>query len=80
MFIIPVTKNPRIYKPGDAPRVAFDVLGMNVARVKRLEDGSFDILARELQLYLDPSTGKVLHSWTNPMTNETVNGKWSPQH
>ena len=63
-----------IYKPGQRPLYAFNVLGMNAARAKELEDGSYDLLSRELQLYLDPATNKILHQWTNPFTNESVNG------
>jgi hypothetical protein len=47
---------------------------MNVARAKKLQDGSYDLLARELQLYLDPTTNEVLHTWTNPFTQENVTG------
>ena len=47
---------------------------MNVARAKKLKDGGYDLLTRELQLYLDPSTNKPLHFWTNPFTNDSVNG------
>ncbi|KAF2105197.1 hypothetical protein BDV96DRAFT_655866 [Lophiotrema nucula] len=62
-----------IYKPGQTPSVAFNVVGMNVARAKKLEDGSYDILAKEIQLYLDPKTNAILHTWTNPFTSENVN-------
>jgi len=47
---------------------------MNIARAKRLEDGSYDLLSRELQLYLDPITNEILHTWQNPYSGENVTG------
>ncbi|KAG6872781.1 hypothetical protein C0995_006701 [Termitomyces sp. Mi166 len=35
------------YKPGDVPKVLFNVQGMNIARAKKLEDGGYDLLSRE---------------------------------
>ncbi|RDB24345.1 hypothetical protein Hypma_008403 [Hypsizygus marmoreus] len=60
------------YKPGEAPAVVFNVLGMNIARAKKSADGTYDLLAREFQLYLDPVTSQVLNVWKNPYSNETV--------
>ncbi|KAF8056537.1 hypothetical protein FPV67DRAFT_1677925 [Lyophyllum atratum] len=60
------------YKPGDVPAVIFNVRGMNIARAKKLPDGSYDLLARELQLYLDPVTDQVLHVWHNPYSGNNV--------
>ncbi|KAF2733626.1 hypothetical protein EJ04DRAFT_553289 [Polyplosphaeria fusca] len=45
---------------------------MNVAHATRLSDGSFDLLAREIQLYLHPETNDILHTWQNPFTRENV--------
>jgi Protein of unknown function (DUF1838) len=47
---------------------------MNVARAKKLENGSYDFLSRELQLYLDPATNKILHTWQNPHSGQNVTG------
>ncbi|KAG6879390.1 hypothetical protein C0992_003104 [Termitomyces sp. T32_za158] len=35
------------YKPGDRPKVLFNVQGMNIARAKKLDDGGYDLLSRE---------------------------------
>ena len=51
---------------------------MNVARAKKLSDGSYDLLARELQLYLDPKTNEILHAWYNPFIAQNVSGKECP--
>lgn len=62
-----------LYKPGELPSLVFNVQGMNIARAKKLEDGSWDLLSRELQLYLDPKTNEILHVWHNPYSGEDVN-------
>ena len=67
-------RHGRSYKPGEAPTVIFNVRGMNVARAKKLQNGSYDLLARELQLYLDPETNEVLHTWHNPYSDKNVTG------
>ena len=68
----------RSYKPGEKPSVIFNVHGMNIGRAKKLADGSYDLLARELQLYLDPVTKQVLHTWQNPYSGQSVNGSYIP--
>ncbi|KAG5640557.1 hypothetical protein DXG03_008115 [Asterophora parasitica] len=60
------------YKAGDTPAVIFNVRGMNIARAKKLPDGGYDLLGRELQLYLDPVTDKVLSVWENPYSGMKV--------
>ena len=52
---------------------------MNVARAVKLADGSHDLLARELQLYLDPKTNEVLHTWHNPYSEKNVTGSFPLQ-
>ncbi|KAG6871956.1 hypothetical protein C0993_002570, partial [Termitomyces sp. T159_Od127] len=64
----------RSYKPGDRPKVLFNVQGMNIARAKKLDDGGYDLLSREVQLYLDPTTNKVLNVWHNPYSGQNVTG------
>jgi len=59
--------------------VIFNVHGMNVARAVKLEDGNYDLLARELQLYLDPVTNEVLHTWYNPDSETNVTGSFPLQ-
>ncbi|MBB5686685.1 DUF1838 family protein [Sphingobium boeckii] len=53
-------------------RPLFGVDGFSVVRTKRLEDGSWRRLLREIVFYRDLETGKILDSWENPYTNETV--------
>lgn len=67
----------RSYKPGEAPAVIFNVRGMNIARAKKLQNGSYDLLSRDLQLYLDPVTNEILHTWHNPYSGENVTGPYS---
>jgi hypothetical protein len=59
--------------PGERARHIFNVIGMSAAICEQSEeDGSWDIITREVQLYQDPKTLKVIHRWVNPWTNETV--------
>ncbi len=62
--------------PGERDRHLFNVEGMNVRQCGTVTDAKrgkgFRQVSRELMLYLDPQTGQVLRSWTNPFTNEAV--------
>jgi hypothetical protein len=60
------------FVPGEKQRLLFRVIGMNVARCKPARDGSWLVLSREIQLYLDPTTGNLLHRWENPWSQETL--------
>ncbi|KAF5376075.1 hypothetical protein D9615_007710 [Tricholomella constricta] len=60
------------YKPGEQPKVTFNVLGMNIARAVKMADGTYDLLSREFQLYLDPVTDKVINVWQNPYSGKKV--------
>ncbi|KAG6872780.1 hypothetical protein C0995_006700 [Termitomyces sp. Mi166 len=60
------------YLPGERPKVLFKVKGMSVTRAKKLENGSYDLMTREVQLYLDPSTEEVLNVWHNPWNDQDV--------
>lgn len=53
-------------------RPLFDVEGFSVVRLKQLEDGSWRKLLREIVFYRDIQTGKIMETWQNPYTNETV--------
>lgn len=57
-------------------RLLFRVVGMNVRACHSMVDEKRGpgarLVSREIMLYLDPKTGEVLRSWTNPFTNETV--------
>lgn len=50
----------------------FDCIGLNVSRCLQKEDNSWDFLSRELNLYLSPDTGELIHHWYNPWTQETL--------
>lgn len=67
----------------------FDVEGMNVRACVSAPEGGFNLVTREILLYKDKKTGKVLKTWDNPWTGETVdvlhvandpvNGKYRPK-
>lgn len=59
-------------RPNEAVRTLFGVEGFSVTRVKRLGDGSFRRMLREIVFYTDAETGAVLKEWRNPYTDETV--------
>lgn len=59
------------YAAGEAPRLLFGVVGMNVARCLR-EGARYRLTSRELMLYLDPDSGRPLAHWKNPWTGEEV--------
>lgn len=44
----------------------------NLAQLQPQEDGSYQMMTREVGLYTDPSTGEILEEWENPYTGETV--------
>jgi hypothetical protein len=61
---------------GEPDRILFAVEGMNVRQCVTINDPvkgpGFRMVSRELMLYLNPKTGEVLKTWTNPWTNKTV--------
>ncbi len=61
---------------GERDRKLFGVIGVNVRQCKNLhhpERGpGFRSVSREVMLYLDPDSGEVLRTWTNPWTGEEV--------
>lgn len=59
-------------RPNEKIRPLFIVDGFSFTRMKRLEDGSWRRMLREVVFYRDIETGKILESWQNPYTNETV--------
>ncbi|MGI9329501.1 MAG: DUF1838 family protein [Gammaproteobacteria bacterium] len=62
--------------PGERDRLLFKVEGMNIRQCGPLageEEGpGFKMVTREILLYLEPETGKVLKEWKNPWTGNTV--------
>ena len=53
-------------------RPLFTVEGFSFVRTKRLEDGSWRRMLREVVFYRDIKTGKILDTWHNPYTDEDV--------
>lgn len=53
-------------------RPLFAVEGFSFTRLKRLDDGSWRRMLREMVFYRDLETGKLLDHWHNPYTNEDV--------
>jgi len=61
---------------GERDRKLFGVIGVNVRQCKNLQHPErgpgFRSVSREIMLYLDPDTGEVLDTWTNPWTGEEL--------
>jgi hypothetical protein len=53
-------------------RPLFTNEGFSFVRTKRLPDGSWRRLLREIVFYRDIETGEILKTWTNPYTGRTV--------
>ncbi|MCX8020211.1 MAG: DUF1838 domain-containing protein [Chitinophagaceae bacterium] len=61
------------YEPDKPWKHLFDFEMFNIARaVKMPGDSGYYLLTRELLVYKDPKTGKILDEWVNPWTNEKV--------
>lgn len=62
--------------PGEPDRLLFTVDGMNIRQCGTVEDPErgrgFRLVSKEILLYRDPNTGKVLNEWQNPWTGKTV--------
>ncbi len=60
--------------PGEPDRHLWNVEGMNIRQCVTVEDKArgkgVRMVSRELMLYLDPATGNVLDTWTNPWTDK----------
>ncbi|MEM7728882.1 MAG: DUF1838 family protein [Pseudomonadota bacterium] len=63
-------------RTGERDRNLFDVEGMNIRQCGTVNDADrgfgYKLVSREILLYLDPDTGEVLKTWTNPWTDEEV--------
>lgn len=61
---------------GEPDRLLFKGEGMNIRQCVTVDDPvrgkGWRQVSREVMLYLDPKTGEVLRTWTNPWTQETV--------
>ncbi|AOR79560.1 DUF1838 family protein [Novosphingobium resinovorum] len=53
-------------------RPLFIAEGFSFTRMKRLDDGSWRRMLREVVFYRDIETGKLLDTWDNPYTGEKV--------
>lgn len=62
--------------PGVRDQHLFDLMGMNVRQCVTVEDAKkgsgYRLVSREIMLYIDKNTGKLLNKWKNPFTGETV--------
>jgi hypothetical protein len=59
-------------RENEAVRPLFINEGFSVVRSKRLPDGSWRRLLREIVFYRDIKTGQIMKTWHNPYTNEEV--------
>jgi hypothetical protein len=59
-------------RDGEAVRELFGMEGFSVARLKRLPDGSWRKLLREVGFYRDLKTGQLMDHWDNVYTGERV--------
>lgn len=61
---------------GEQDRLLFGLEGMNIRTCVTVTDPvrgtGYRQVSREIMLYLDPKTGRVLRTWTNPWTDEKV--------
>ena len=61
---------------GERDRILFGLQGMNIRQCKSVQDEKrgpgFRSVSREIMLHLDPETGAVADSWTNPWTGEEL--------
>lgn len=59
--------------PGERHYEIFGTYGIGTSRIEyHEEEGGWRFYHREILYYLDPSTGKVLDTWENPMTSRKV--------
>ncbi|NLR70387.1 DUF1838 family protein [Novosphingobium sp. ERN07] len=59
-------------RPNEKVRPLFDVEGFSFVRTKRLEDGSYRRMLREIVFYRNLETGEIMKEWDNPYTGEKV--------
>lgn len=62
--------------PGEKDRLLFSYQAMNVRACKTLSHPEmgygYRMVSREALIYLDPKTGEILDTWTNPWTGEEL--------
>jgi len=59
-------------RPNEPVRDLMTFEGFSVTRMYRRPDGSWRKLLREIVFYRDIKTGKIMDTWLNPYTGETV--------
>ena len=57
--------------PGEGNKLLFRSYGIGASHAEETADG-WRFYHRELMYYLDPETGEILDTWTNPYTGRTV--------
>ncbi|NND53956.1 MAG: DUF1838 family protein [Gammaproteobacteria bacterium] len=57
--------------PGEGNKLLFRSYGIGASHVEETDEG-WRFYHRELMYYLDPETGEILNTWTNPYTGRTV--------
>lgn len=57
--------------PGEKLKPLMGFEGYNVCRVHKLDDGSYQLLTREVSYYKDLKTGKIIEHWDNPYTGKS---------
>jgi len=60
------------YIPGTASQKLFGIEGFNIGRVVEI-DGGYQMITREVNIYLDPTSGEIMDAWHNPLNDRTVN-------
>ncbi|GEM_PF-222114 len=61
-----------LWVPGEANHLAFQTYGVGATRLDYQGDGVWNFHHREILYYMDPKTGEILDTWTNPVTGRTV--------
>ena len=61
-----------MWVPGEANYLAFQTYGIGATRLDYQGDGVWNFHHREILYYMDPKTGEILETWTNPVTGRTV--------
>jgi hypothetical protein len=59
-------------RPNEPVRHLLNVEGFSLVRTKRLPDGSWRRMLREIVFYRDKTTGEILKNWRNPYSDEEV--------
>ncbi len=63
-------------REGEPDKLLFGLEGMNIRQCVTVTDPvrgtGFRLVSREIMLYLDPVSGEILRTWTNPYTGQTV--------